>query len=108
MGVVDGRAEDETVGILRERAEFVHAIVKDARAGLAAAAARHAACGGFGADPEDLAVDPLIFERRGDLGERPVGASLFMRASVDEQDLHEGSFPMAARQCGLSVAFSSV
>ena len=91
MGIVDGRAEDESVRLLGTGAKLVDGIVEDASAGLAATPARHAAGGGLGADPEDLAFDSMRIKRRGDFGKRAVGAAVLVRASVDEHDFHGAS-----------------
>lgn len=91
MGIVDGRAEDKSVRLLGKRAKLVDGIVEDASAGLAATPARHAAGGGLGADPEDLAFDSMRIKRRGDFGKRAVSATVLVRASVDEYDFHGAS-----------------
>lgn len=108
MGIVDGRAEDESVGLLGKRAKLVDGIVEDASAGFAATPARHAAGGGLGADPEDLTFDSMRIKRRGDFGKRAVSAAVLVRASVDEYDFHGASSSLLRMYMRPLSAFSSV
>ena len=52
-------------------------------------AACDAAGNRLGADPHDLGLDALGFERVGDLAQRGVGAAFLVRAAVDQKNLHD-------------------
>ena len=82
------RAEDKSVRLTEFFGKFVHDAVEGAAAQLCARAAADAAADGLAADPEDLGFDPALFQCRGDLAQRAVGAAVLMRAAVHQKYFH--------------------
>ena len=97
VGVVHGRAEDEAVSLPGLLGEGVHAVVKDASAGLPAAAAGYAVRQWLVANEEGFGVNALLLQGPGCLSQGYAGAAVGAGASVDQQYFHgDSSFAMVA------------
>ena len=100
MRVMDRSAKHKAVGVRGELAELVYLVVEHAAAELVATAACRAPSDRLGANPKDLCLHALLGKRARNFLKGAVGAAVLMRASVDEQYLHErDSFLVWARRC---------
>ena len=88
-GVIDRRTDNNSVELLQSGGKRVHAVVKNAGGAALAAAAGNALGDRPGADVDKLGVDAVLFQGCTDLIQRGICTALRVRASVQQQNLHE-------------------
>ena len=93
------RTDDKAVACKHLIQCFVDAVIlKDtaARAGFGAFAASDAAADSLIADKEDFGFDALFFKRIGDFAQSGVCAAFFVRAAIEQKNLHDAESSLIA------------
>jgi len=92
VGVVDRRTKDEAICLLCLLHKLIHSALKDTATGFAAGTTPDASGDRLISNLEDFCFDSIFFQSTRYLTQCRVGASLFVRASIQQQYLHIHSF----------------
>ena len=92
MVAVDRRTKDEAICLLCLLHKLIHSALKDTATGFAAGTTPDASGDRLISNLEDFCFDSIFFQSTRYLTQCRVGASLFVRASIQQQYLHIHSF----------------
>ena len=87
--IIHGGADDDAVDLVEHIDDLVDDIVNGTEARLAAKSADKTTLHGSFADLDDLCLDAVFFEGICRFFERRIGAAVFTRTAVDEQNFHK-------------------